>query len=242
MKKINYETYWDGYVTHSRHPSVRLRNNHIINEIRRLKFNSLIDVGCGDGFLANLIKSQFPDKKISGTDVSNKILIINSEKYPEIDFYQSDITSNSFNIEKHYDIVVCSEVIEHLVEWKTSLKYLSVLLKKEGYLILTTQSGKKYKSDINNGHINHFELQILENELSKYGIKFINSFKKGFPFLNMQKWLYEKIESTALGYERGDSGNTLFGRILFNLTYQLFRITPRSKKLGQQIFILAQKM
>jgi SAM-dependent methyltransferase len=241
MDKIDYEIYWDNYSTHSEHPSVRLRYRFIINQLKKIHFNSLLDIGCGDGYLINLIKNNFPGKKLYGTDISIKAIKLNSSRYKDIQFFPLDISSKKIDENNKYDVVICSEVIEHLENWEQALKNLSNLINENGYLILTTQSGKRYLSDINNGHLQHYGLSNLEIELSKVNLNPFTSYKKGWPFYEMQKWVYEKNENTAKNFHTGEKGNSLFGKFLFKFTYFLFLLSPSSKKLGPQIFIAARK-
>jgi hypothetical protein len=42
--KIDYEKYWDNKSSHAYHPSVRLRNNFTIDTLKKLSFESLLDV------------------------------------------------------------------------------------------------------------------------------------------------------------------------------------------------------
>lgn len=241
MNKIDYEIYWDKYSTHSEHPSVRLRNRFIINQLKKTKFNSLLDIGCGDGFLINLIKNNFQREKLFGADVSTKVIEINSSRYEGIKFFPLDISNENIQEKDKYDVVICSEVIEHLENWKQALKNLSKLIDKNGYLILTTQSGKRYLSDINNGHLQHYKLTDLMEELMKVKLNPVTSYKKGWPFYEMQKWVYEKNENAAKNFHTGEKGKSLLGKILFNFTYFLFLLSPPSKNLGPQIFIVARK-
>jgi len=239
--KLYYENYWDEYVTHSQHPSVKLRNRFILRQLKKIDFVSSADVGCGDGYLVHLIKNSYPGKKLWGLDLSKKVIELNSIKYEGIKFDQLDISKNILDYKHTFDVVICSEVIEHLINWQTALINLSSLLNDNGYLILTTQSGKIYQSDKDNGHLHHFELENLEKEFNKIGLRTICAFKKGYPFYNMQKWIYEKNEHISKEFHKGERGKSFLGKCLFNLTFLLFLLTPRSKKLGPQIFITARK-
>lgn len=239
---IDYNKFWENNPSHHYHPSVRLRNKFIIDSLKNEKFESLLDTGCGDGYLLNFIDSNFRGKKLCGMDISSFIIEKNKIAFENIDFEVTDISSPELTAKKDYDIVVCSEVIEHLGDWRSAINNLNKLLKQNGILILTTQSGKRYKSDINLGHLQHYELKYLTDELFNNGFKIKKAYKKGFPFYNLQKIIYQKIESTANKYQHGSAGLSIFGRAIFFITYILFLITPRTKKYGPQIFIKAVKI
>lgn len=225
--------------SHQYHPSVRLRNRFIIKSLKSLSFNNILDIWCGDWFLVNLIKNEFPNKDYSWSDISNKIITEDQKKYPWINFFVWDIWIDDEIVKKEFDVVVCSEVIEHIKNWENVIKNLSTLTKKWWYCILTTQSWKRYKSDINIWHLKHFTLAELEKEFKSYGLVPVKSYKKWFPFYNMQKWLYEKFEDKAKNIQHQKL--TTFSKILFKITYRLFLITPNTKNLWPQIFMILQK-
>lgn len=237
---VNYdERRWEQKSSHQLHPSVRFRNRLILKTLKNIKFNTLIDAWCWDGFLLNILKKNFPEIIYSWVDVSDYIIDENKKKYKDIEFFQWDLWNNHFNINKKFEVVICSEVIEHIKDWKQVISNLSKIVNNNWYCILTTQSGKRYKSDLNIWHLKHFQLEELENEFIKHWFKIIKSYKRGFPFYNMQKRLYEKIENKAKKVQQSKA--TLLSKILFELTYISFILSIKSKKLGPQLFLLVQK-
>jgi 2-polyprenyl-3-methyl-5-hydroxy-6-metoxy-1,4-benzoquinol methylase len=238
--EVNYETFWDNNGAHSYHPSVRLRNDLITRILLELPFETLTDIGCGDGVLVKAIADLFPGKKLSASDVSSRAIRLNSKRYEGIEFSRYDITGKP-RAGALFDVVVCSEVIEHLKDWKTALRHLYEMTAKNGHLLLTTQSGKRYKSDINVGHLQHFELKELKQSLESLGFKTIQAYKKGFPFYNLQKWTYQFFEEEAKDFQTGNTGKSAFGRMVFKITYFFFRLSLKSSLFGPQIFIVAKK-
>lgn len=237
---IDYNKWWDQQKSsHSLHPSVRLRNRFILSQLKKLPFTTLIDAWCGDGYLLSLIQNYFPNKNYTWVDVSDQIILQNKNVYPWISFFQWNLEQKSILTHTWYDVVVCSEVIEHIGDWKQVIENLSLLVSSWWYLLLTTQSWKRYKSDINIWHIKHFTLSELEAACSAHWFLVVRSYKKGFPFYNLQKWVYEKIEDRAKKIQQ--SKVTFFGRILFGITYILFLLSIKSKTLWPQIFMLLQK-
>lgn len=58
-------------------------------------------------------------------------------KYPNLRLERDDITRSSFELES-FDLVLCSEVIEHIADSQTALKEIYRLLRPGGLLILST--------------------------------------------------------------------------------------------------------
>ena len=84
-----------------------------LSKIETLPFDSLLDVGCGDGkFLAEVLKS-FPSKKLVGVDLSERAIMFARAFNPNIEFICGDITNPSL-IDKRFHIVTLIETLEHL--------------------------------------------------------------------------------------------------------------------------------
>lgn len=231
---------------HSRHPSVRFRNHLIVGAVRRIldpfKDSSLLDVGCGNGDLLKELESRLClDREkfiLSGYDISRYQIEKNKLQGLPFDFRVTDFNGR-VDVSSKFDIIICSELIEHLKDWKSSLQNMADMNKRGGYLILTTQSGRRFKSDKALGHLQHFQLDSLVDYLRKLNYDIIKAERRGFPFYNLQKMVNSIFFSMA---ERVARAETKFpASILFSCTYFLFRISLSSKSLGPQIFILGHK-
>jgi 2-polyprenyl-3-methyl-5-hydroxy-6-metoxy-1,4-benzoquinol methylase len=105
----------------------------------RLLYPSIIDLGCGTGWLANTLSAFGPT---SGVELSPNAIREAKRRYPHVDFEDADILIWEHGKAETFDIVVSQEVLEHVPD---QLKYLKVaygLLKPGGYLILTTPNAR----------------------------------------------------------------------------------------------------
>lgn len=92
----------------------------------------LVDIGCGTGNLLNRISQASPKLILSGIDLVNYTDIKN------INFIKQDFNED-FDVEDSlFDIVVCTEVIEHLENPRHLLRQISKISKKGGLIVLTT--------------------------------------------------------------------------------------------------------
>jgi 2-polyprenyl-3-methyl-5-hydroxy-6-metoxy-1,4-benzoquinol methylase len=122
----------------------RVKANRIIAEVDRyvaLKHTpqlDILDAGCGGGFVA----FQLADKGhwVVGVDISEKA-IESCRKCiaPVADFYIGNIAS--MRLDKSFDVIVCSEVLEHIDHVDIALCNLYDHLKSNGLLILTVPNG-----------------------------------------------------------------------------------------------------
>ncbi len=242
VAEVDYETFWDEMASHSRHPSVRLRNRLILAAVRKLDFASLIDSGCGDGYLLARVRQRHPRTVLAGLDLSSSVIRRNLDLYPGIDFRAADLADPDLEPPGSFDVVVASEVIEHIPEWRRALDNLARMTARGGSLVVTTQAGKRYPSDLAVGHVQHFGLAELAGEIERRGFRVISSYRKGWPLYDLQKWLYGKSESLGASFQKGRGQLALLKRGLLFLAYLGFLATPRSRRRGPQIFIHARRV
>ena len=94
----------------------------------------LLDAGCGEGFLSKQIKEHFPGWKVIGLDGAEEAIDLARDFHKGIDFKVGSIYKLPFK-DKSFDIVVCSEVLEHLDRPYDALRELKRVT--DGALLLT---------------------------------------------------------------------------------------------------------
>ena len=239
--QLQYNKWWSDFTTsNAEDPGTLYRANLIINQIKKLNVETIVDCGCGPG---ELIKKVFSEKqlgnlRISGCDVADKVIESNKKAFPNLDFFTLDLNEET-KIHKNFDLAICSEVIEHLKNWKVAIYNLNQLVKGDGYLILTTQSGKRYKHHLALGHIRHFTIEEIGSELNKNGFEIIEGHYCGWPFMDLKNILsdnfFSRIEKSLLKAKKQNLSN----RLVFKIFGFLYSVS--SNKKGPQIFILAKK-
>ena len=109
---------------------------------------SVLDVGCGVGYLLAEIGKAFKPSSLSGSDFSEEAMMASRQKFPGIVFFQHDIGNP---LREKYDMIICTEVLEHLEKPWLGLKNLRDALNPGGGLVLTVPEGRR---DYSNEHIN----------------------------------------------------------------------------------------
>ena len=95
----------------------------------------VLDIGCGNGFTAfNLARMGFD---VTGVDTSEQGIRIAKEKYPDIRFEIASVYDNLSALINCIDIVIATEVIEHLFIPRLLIENAYKVLNPKGMLIIT---------------------------------------------------------------------------------------------------------
>lgn len=106
----------------------------IANMLTDKKIDSIADMGCGEGFGLKNMAIKKIGKEYLGLDVSKKALRLAKEMNPEFKYVHGDIYKTPFEDNK-FDLVVCSEVLEHLKKPEVAIKEIKRISKK--YILIT---------------------------------------------------------------------------------------------------------
>jgi 2-polyprenyl-3-methyl-5-hydroxy-6-metoxy-1,4-benzoquinol methylase len=112
-------------------------NLEIIKELNRIGAKSVLDLGCGNGYLCRDLSNL--GFNVTGVDPSSTGIAHARTLAPKVSFYEIGVYDNPQNLETHnYDAVVSTEVIEHLYYPKELIRFAKAVLKPGGYLVVTT--------------------------------------------------------------------------------------------------------
>jgi ubiquinone/menaquinone biosynthesis C-methylase UbiE len=102
----------------------------LVSQARRQKPKTILDVGCGEGFTITRIKKALPYSTIEGTDISQSSLDFAQKIHQNIRFQASDVQQKIPYNDDSFDLVLCTEVLEHLKRPEKALKELARVTKK----------------------------------------------------------------------------------------------------------------
>ncbi len=138
---------------------------------------TVLEIGCGAGGILSFFQSM--NCQVTGIDYENDHLEFARKK--KITAY-----SKFENINKIFDIIILSHVLEHLVDVDEILDFCKKFLKKDGLIYLEVPSiesvTKHYDFDIHNylhiAHVTHFTKKTFINfiNLKGFEVKFANNF------------------------------------------------------------------
>ena len=227
-----------------RNPGRTYRYQRVADELARIcnfQFNMVADFGCGTGELVSFLSAKFPQLKFLGLDTSQAAIRIAKSNFPKYEFRLIGQPRNrSFQLlETGFDVVVCSEVLEHLDEPEKALILISHLLSKDGKLIITVPAGPKSFFDRLIGHKRHYTKDSLFYLLKESGFSDIAISRSGFPGINLIR-----IASILRGkrilkdLEKRKSKMLDFG---FKMMELLLRISLKDSRFGWQLVVICRK-
>lgn len=230
----NIAAHWDD--AHRFSPAPRHRRRLLLKMIDDLKFNDCLDAGCAQLYL---LKEVVRRHRVAGygCDISDQVIASNRKLAPDCDFITLDLSCAVWPQGHKFDLVVCSEVLEHIPDWQSALSNLARMSRK--YLLITVPSGKIQHMDRLVGHHYHFKGQELAAELAKLGFSITDIRRWGFPFHSLYKTLINRIAPDQIYESFADVRYGFFRRLLCNSLYLLFYLNGFVNS-GSQLILLAQ--
>lgn len=222
-------------------PSAKTRYRLILKLLRSIERPgmNILDCGMGTGSLVKqLVRKGY---KISGCDFSEKALELARELLPEkVDIFKADLTRFHSLPLGTYDVIICSEVLEHIKKDKLAINNLFKALKNRGYLIVTVPFLMENWSqgDSYTGHIRRYEPGELEKKIQGAGFEIESSFAWGNFFY---AFYYQLIKNISPRRVRSKELSGFKKIISFFLYYLFFLDDVFAAKKGKRLFVLARK-
>lgn len=109
-------------------------NRELLGFVQNLKPKNILDVGCGEGFTLSELKQNNIKAEMEGVDSLNEAIELGNRTNPDLKLRKGDIYNLNYK-DNSFDVVLCTEVLEHLTDPKKALAELKRVTKR--YLILS---------------------------------------------------------------------------------------------------------
>jgi SAM-dependent methyltransferase len=134
----------------------------ILDLLDQQSFDSVLDVGCGDGRFLSEVASRYSEKTLRGIDYSNRSVRLANAMNETVPFECRDILSDPPS--RTYDVVTSIEVLEHIKpeQCEQFVAALAEAVAADGALVLTVPHVNK---DVSDKHYQHFDSDHLDRLL-----------------------------------------------------------------------------
>jgi 2-polyprenyl-3-methyl-5-hydroxy-6-metoxy-1,4-benzoquinol methylase len=122
---------------------------------------SILDAGCGTGDCLRMLGQEYGVGQLTGTDFSGSALAIAMETCPRAGLHQLDMYQR---LAQDFDLILCQQVLEHLMRPEDALRNMLTMLRPEGCIIITVPDGRL---DDFAGHIHFWSSDSLPLFLQK---------------------------------------------------------------------------
>jgi ubiquinone/menaquinone biosynthesis C-methylase UbiE len=141
-----------------------------------LTINKVLDAGCGEGFVLSEFKNRGIGDYLEGIDFSEEALNTGKKLFPNLSLRPGDIYSMPYE-NSSFDLVICTEVMEHLDEpdkvmeeiVRVSKKYCLLSVPNEPlFMISNLLRGKnisRWGDDID--HLQHWSSRAFEEFINR---------------------------------------------------------------------------
>jgi len=224
-----WETKWDDMKMYG--PFSQHLRRMLVSVLSSVTFDTLLDVGCGQGSLLAELHVKYPQAELFGLDFSSPAIELAQQRLPEGKFFVMDITASFLNMK--FDMVVCSEVLEHIPDDEAVMRNLACMTGK--YLIISSPQGRMRRFETSEmGHVRNYAKGELVRKLDTNGFTPLRVIEWGFPF-------YSPLYRNILELFRGRGTDGKFGttrKVISRALYKLFSMN--SSKRSDEIVVLAR--
>jgi SAM-dependent methyltransferase len=218
----------------------RFRVATVLRELEKERPRSIVDLGCGNGALCEEIHGRFPDAEIAGVDLSGPQIEANAKRLPWGKWMVADLGAAAPpRLERTFDAVVSSEVVEHVDDPMAFLRNARTLAHRGAMLVLSTQSGKVQETERRVGHLRHFTVDEMRALLAAAGWRPERVWNAGFPFHDLSKWYANRDPDASMASfadrPYGPKENAICAALRFAFRFN-------SSRRGAQLFAVARAL
>lgn len=154
-------------------PPLEARYSVVLKRVKRVR--RILEVGSGDGYLMNLVRSRCDrvigvDFEMTGLRLASKKLV----RFRECSLIQGNCYDLPFRDES-FDLVLLSDVIEHLEDPEVCLREIARVLRPEGMVIVTTPKSRSDRK-WDERHFREYQPEELRFCLERYFFEITLSF------------------------------------------------------------------
>jgi SAM-dependent methyltransferase len=231
--EVDYDALWsDKWGDLQRHgPASRHQRRIMAAMLDPLRFESVLDVGCGEGSLLAFLGGRYACRRMAGLDIAGPAIERARRTFPSADYFAGAIASLPPG--SRFELVTCIDVLEHVDEDVELLRGIASVC--SGFALCVTVQGRMWPGEREIGHVRNYCRGELTEKMRQAGLTPIRTVEWGFPFYSP---LFRSIVATSRSEPLSYGTYGLGRRLLCHALYSLFLMN--SWKRGDKIFVLAE--
>ncbi|MGE8567011.1 MAG: class I SAM-dependent methyltransferase [Achromobacter sp.] len=155
----------------------RSRNRIVLWALRKYfpGFKSLLEVGCGTGFVLAGITREYPSLRTAGSEIHVAGLAYAAKRLPHTELIQMD--ARKLPYESEFDVVAAFDVIEHIAEDELVLQNIHQAVKPGGGCLITVPQHQWLWSPVDEAacHQRRYSTKELHDKVKAAGFDIVHS-------------------------------------------------------------------
>lgn len=225
----------------------RARNAIVLWALRKYfpDFRSLLEVGCGTGFVLSGITQAFPAARTAGSEIYTAGLAFAAKRLPGVELLQMD--ARKLPYEAEFDVVAAFDVIEHILEDELVLQNFHRAIKPGGGCVITVPQHQWLWSPVDEAacHQRRYSARELHAKVEAAGFRIVRS--TSFVTLLLPLMLASRLAARRSG-QAGDSEalalNPVLDRgleVIMRIEHLLIRVGLPLPVGGSRLVVLQRK-
>jgi SAM-dependent methyltransferase len=225
---------WDD--AHRYSPAPRHRRRLVIDLARDLGCRDVLDAGCGQPFLLADLRERL-GLRCYGCDVSDRVMDDPAWAGVAEELRVVDLEREAWPGGRTFDLVVCSEVLEHIPDWRAALHHVVAMAGE--HVLITVPGGRRREMDALVGHHRHFTVAEIADALRAEGCTPVLGRRWGFPVHTLYRWAISRAGAERL---YGSFGTERYSRTQIALSDALYAAMFANDpfRRGDQVIVLAR--
>ena len=141
---------------------LRSVNEAIFQLVAKSGAQSVLDAGCGEGFVTGYMAGRDPSLKLTGIDLSSGAIAYARKHFGHTATFTVGSVLKLPYEDASFDTVVCSEVLEHIAEWDSAIaelkrvarRHVVITVPHEPYFKALNDLGQAVRFCQDPGHVN----------------------------------------------------------------------------------------
>lgn len=132
MNPVISNTKWNASLYDTRHSFVSKYGEDLVNVLNPLPGEEILDVGCGTGYLANVVSER--GAQVTGIDASPEMIAKAKHEYPAIDFMLMSATD--IHLHRKFDAVFSNATLHWVLDKQAAIACIYNAIKPGGRFVM----------------------------------------------------------------------------------------------------------